>query len=115
MLFRSVAKGWLSVSHRELDPKRSTPYQPWLLHQRELRLQPNEIVPAEIEILASGTLFRAGESLRVTVQGRETYKPKQRGPEMKHGPLRNRGTHTIHTGGKYDSHLLVPVIPAKNS
>jgi len=25
--------------------------------------------------------------------------------------LRNQGNHIIHTGGKYDSHLLVPVIP----
>jgi predicted acyl esterase len=23
----------------------------------------------------------------------------------------NMGTHTIHTGSQYDSHLLVPVIP----
>jgi predicted acyl esterase len=106
-----VALGWLRVSHRELDPERSTPYQPWYLHQRELRLKPDEIVAAEIEILPSGTLFRRGESIRVTVQGRETYKPKQRGPEMKHGPLRNRGEHVIHCGGKHDSHLLVPVIP----
>lgn len=108
-----VALGWLRVSHRELDPKRSTPWQPWYLHQRELLLKPGEIVPVDIEILASGTLYRAGETLRVTVQGRETYKPKQRGPEMKHGPLRNRGEHVIHAGGQYDSHLLVPVIPPK--
>jgi predicted acyl esterase len=106
-----VALGWLRVSHRELDRKRSTPYQPWLLHQRELRLKPNEIVAAEIEILPSGTLFRAGEAIRVTVQGRETYRPKQRGPEMKHGPLRNQGEHVLHTGGRYDSHLLAPVVP----
>ena len=24
----------------------------------------------------------------------------------------NKGEHVIYTGGKYDSHLLVPVIPA---
>jgi uncharacterized protein len=108
-----VALGWLRASHRELDPQRSTPWQPWLAHQREQRLKPNEIVPVEIEILPSGTLFRAGESIRVTIQGRETYKPKQRGPEMKHGPLRNAGEHVLHMGGHYDSHLLVPVIPPK--
>ena len=106
-----LALGWLRVSHRELDSKRSTDYQPWLLHQREMRLKPGEIVPVDIEILASSTLFRAGETLRVTVQGQETYKPKQHGPEMKHGPLRNQGNHLIHAGGDYDSHLLVPVIP----
>ena len=106
-----LALGWLRVSHRELDPVRSTPCQPWLAHQRELRLKPGEIVPVEIEILASSTLFHAGDSLRVTVQGCETYKPKQHGPEMKHGPLRNKGEHVIHTGGSHDSHLLIPIIP----
>jgi predicted acyl esterase len=25
---------------------------------------------------------------------------------------RNRGTHIIHVGGKYDSHLLIPVVSA---
>jgi hypothetical protein len=25
--------------------------------------------------------------------------------------VRNKGNHIIHTGGKYDSHLLVPKIP----
>jgi len=24
---------------------------------------------------------------------------------------RNRGTHILHTGGRFDAHLLVPVIP----
>jgi hypothetical protein len=27
--------------------------------------------------------------------------------------LRNRGEHVIHTGGRFDSHLLVPVIPSR--
>jgi predicted acyl esterase len=31
---------------------------------------------------------------------------------MGHSVTRNAGTHVIHTGGRYDSHLLVPVIPA---
>jgi predicted acyl esterase len=27
---------------------------------------------------------------------------------------RNAGLHRIHTGGQYDSHLLLPVVPARN-
>src|SRR5439155_7302007 len=56
-----VALGWLRVSHRELDAERSTPEQPRLLHQREQRLRPGEVVPVEIEIWPSGTLFHQGE------------------------------------------------------
>ena len=29
------------------------------------------------------------------------------------GSVINAGVHVIHTGGKYDSHLLVPIIPHK--
>src|SRR4029077_8530283 len=32
-----VARGWQRASYRELDEKRSTPYQPWLKHQRALK------------------------------------------------------------------------------
>ncbi|OGA30363.1 MAG: hypothetical protein A3I01_07805 [Betaproteobacteria bacterium RIFCSPLOWO2_02_FULL_65_24] len=107
-----VALGWLRVSHRELDPARSTEYQPWLLHQRELRLKPGELVPVDIEILASSTLFRRGESLRLVIQGRDFYQLTPKGPMIGHGPLRNVGEHMIRTGDASDSHLLVSVIPS---
>jgi predicted acyl esterase len=106
-----VALGWLRVSHRELDPLRSTQHQPWLLHQRELRLKPGECVPVDIEILASSTLFRQGESLRLVIQGHDFYHLTPKGPMIGHGPLRNQGRHILRMGGACDSHLLVPVIP----
>ncbi len=115
-----VASGWLRVSHRELDEQRSTPYQPWLLHARLLTIEPGEIVPVEIEILPSSTLFRAGESLKLQVRGTEIPRPPTDTLPADHGAMRyahtetvNRGNHTIHTGGEHDSHLLVPVIPEK--
>jgi len=106
-----VALGWLRVSHRELDPVRSTEYQPWLLHQRELRLKPGECVPVDIEILASSTLFHKGECIRLVIQGRDFYHLTPKGPMIGHGPLRNEGMHILRMGGTCDSHLLVPVIP----
>ena len=112
-----VATGWLRVSHRELDARRSTPYQPWLKHARVLKLKPGEIVPVEIEILPSSTLFRAGESLQVTVQGSEVPRPAlmalpadHTARRYEHTELLNRGRHVIYCGGEHDSHLLVPVI-----
>ena len=41
----------------------------WLKHQRALKLEPGEIVPVDIEIWPSSTLFRKGEALQLTVQG----------------------------------------------
>ena len=101
-----VAKGWLRVSHRELDATRSRPGRPWHAHRQHQPVQPDEIVAVEIEILASGTLFEAGSSLSVDVLGHDA----DRYPAFRHGRTVNRGTHTIHTGGRFDSHLLAPVV-----
>jgi len=104
-----VASGWLRVSHRELDEAKSTPQQPWLRHERIQKLKAGEIVPAEVEILPSGTAFEAGDELRLIVQGHEILQFAYRNH---HEDTVNAGHHVLHAGGKYDSHLLVPVIPA---
>jgi hypothetical protein len=105
-----VALGWLRASHRELDEQRSTADQPWHPHLREQLLSPGEVVPLEIEIWPSSTKFEAGETLQVIVQGSDIYAF----PGVKHGQLhpntRNAGQHIVHAGGKFDSHLLIPVI-----
>ncbi|MCC6472483.1 MAG: CocE/NonD family hydrolase [Burkholderiales bacterium] len=122
-----VALGWLRASHRELDPERSTEYQPVLLHRSEIKLKDGEPVPLEIEVWPSGTRFEAGESLRLVIQGSDFKKPDVQAPKVgsiaglpqtvRRSPLAlheasvNRGHHLVCTGGKYDSHLLVPVIP----
>lgn len=109
-----VATGWLRVSHRELDNAKSTPLQPWHSHESEHKLNGDELVPVEIEILPSGTLFKKGESIQVVVKASEVVKGNST-PGLKtryeHDETVNQGTHNIYTGGDYDSHLLVPVIP----
>jgi uncharacterized protein len=108
-----VARGWLRVSQRELDEGKSTPWQPYLKHQGEKRLKPGEIVPVEIEILPSSTLFRKGEHLRLVVQGKDLVE----GPPwgwLGYRQLANKGLHSIYAGGEYDSHLLVPVVPGSS-
>jgi putative CocE/NonD family hydrolase len=102
-----AASGWLRVSHRELDEEKSTPWQPWLKHERLLKLAPDEIVPCEVEILASATGFRAGDKLQLVVQGYDIISVFNR---FKHEETVNAGYHVIHTGGDYDSHLLVPAV-----
>jgi predicted acyl esterase len=81
-----------------------------LAHERSLPVSPDEVVPVEIEILPSSTLFREGESLVVIVQGRDLFDH----PVLAHDRSANGGTHVLHTGGGYDSHLLVPVIPPES-
>jgi len=102
-----AASGWLRVSHRELDEEKSTPWQPWLKHERLLKLAPDDIVPCEVEILASATGFRAGDKLQLIVQGYDIISVFNR---FKHEDTVNAGHHVIYTGGDYDSHLLVPAV-----
>ena len=102
-----VTRGWLRVSARELDEKRSTSWQPYLRHERVLKLKPGEIVTVEIEILPSGTLFERGSALRLAVQGTDLIPDRV----LRHDDSVNHGRHTIHAGGAFDSHLLVPVVP----
>ncbi len=102
-----VALGWLRASQRELDADRSTPIQPVLAHERSLPLASGEIVPVEIEILPSSTRFMAGETLEVSIQGYDQMDHMA----LAHTNTVNKGTHVIHAGGAFDSHLLVPVIP----
>jgi predicted acyl esterase len=105
-----VARGWLRVSQRELDEGKSTPWQPYLKHQGEKRLKAGEIVPVEIEILPSSTLFSKGETLRLVIQGKDLIECPPWG-WLGYRQLVNKGVHSIYAGGEYDSHLLVPVVP----
>lgn len=105
------AWGKLRVSHRELDPALSTEFQPVQAHRRELKLSPGEIVPVDIEINPMSRIWHAGETLRVQVAGRYIRDPHWIEPLM--WETDNRGDHVIHTGGRYDSFLQVPVIPPK--
>jgi len=102
-----AARGWLRVSQREIDHELSTPQHPVLRHRGEKKIEPGEVVDVEIEILPSSTLFREGETLRLVIQGKDIIDH----PMIKYTRLINLGIHSIHTGGKCDSHLLVPVIP----
>jgi predicted acyl esterase len=105
--------GRLRVSHRELDPDRSTPAQPYLTHTWEQLLTPGQIVPVEIGISPMGMFWHAGQQLRLIVAG---YNPAALQFDWMVQPeLRNKGEHILHMGGPYDSHLLVPMIPSKES
>ncbi|HEV2701552.1 MAG TPA: CocE/NonD family hydrolase [Steroidobacteraceae bacterium] len=105
-----LALGWLRISHRKLDPDRSTPYLPVLAHRSESKLAPGEIVEADLEILPSGTHFDAGESLRLRIQGRDVFRAPKPLLYARHEDTVNRGTHCIWTGGETASWLQVPVL-----
>jgi uncharacterized protein len=105
-----VAKGWLRVSHRELDPAQSLPGRPYHRHQRRLFLQPGEIVEVQVEIWPTSMVFRKGHRIRLDVQPRDGA--GSAGYMHYHADY-NTGANTIYAGGDRPSYLLLPVIPAK--
>jgi hypothetical protein len=105
-----VAKGWLRVSHRELDPELSLPYRPYHKHRRRLFLKPGEIVKVDVEIWPTSMVFKKGHRIRLDVQpcdgvGSQGY--------LHYHADYNTGTNTIYAGGERESFLLLPIIPPK--
>lgn len=115
MEYGIVAHGWLRASHRELDAQKSTAYQPVLKHKSLLKLSLGEIVPVEIEIWPFSIRLLPGESLVLVIKGSEIVVEDVVGAARGygHGETVNKGTHSVYVGGKYDSHLLLPIIPSK--
>jgi hypothetical protein len=105
-----VAKGWLRVSHRELDPELSLPYRPYHKHQRRLFLKPGEIVNVDVEIWPTSMVFRKGHRIRLDIQPRDGVGSQS---YMHYHADYNVGTNTIYAGGERESYLLLPVIPAR--
>ncbi len=105
------AWGKMRVSHRELDPKLSTDFQPVQAHRREQKLKPGEIVPVDIEIVPHSKIWHGGQQIRVQVAGH--YIREAGWFERLVWNPDNRGNHVIYTGGKYDSYLQIPVIPPR--
>ena len=107
-----TAYGQLRVSRREPDKIRATFFEPYHTHRKEQLLNPGEIVQVEIGLRLTGMVWHAGEQLRLVLTGHRLHESSQ---DARPGAVRfesiNKGDHIIHTGGKYDSYLLVPKIP----
>lgn len=107
--------GRLRVSHRRLDPERSTAAEPFLAHESEELLTPEERVQVQLSLWPTAMVVHAGERLVVEIAGHPVGPLANEAHTLPGGDLhiatRNHGRHRIHTGGKYGSHLILPVVP----
>ncbi|WP_431910320.1 CocE/NonD family hydrolase [Amycolatopsis thermoflava] len=107
-----LALGWLRVSHRELDEKRSLPYRPYHKHSSEQLLSPGQVVPVDVEIWPTSIVVQPGHRLVLGIAGADFPS----GNSFFHDDPEDRpasrfaGTNTVHTGGQRRSFLLLPVI-----
>ncbi|MNZ70499.1 Cocaine esterase [compost metagenome] len=129
-----VAQGWLRASHRRLDPERSLDYRPYHVHTVKEPLTPHEIYELDIEIWPTSVVIPSGYRLALTVRGKDyEYEGEidpndktHRYPSKGVGPFVHRDPHDrpagvfdgavrVYTGGRWQSYLLLPVVPADKS
>ncbi|MEM9398038.1 MAG: CocE/NonD family hydrolase, partial [Pseudomonadota bacterium] len=103
-----LTRGYARASRRALSFERSSEWLPVPAGDSIEPLNPGDIVPLRIALCPSSTFFYAGETLRVTVSGRDTVFA----PIFHKVTDDNDGVHVLHFGGDYDAHLLIPCIDA---
>jgi putative CocE/NonD family hydrolase len=106
-----VAKGWLRVSHRELDQDKSRPYRPYHKHQRRLYLRGGEVAPVDVEIWPTSMVFRCGHRIRLDIQPRDGIGS---GAYTHYVADYNDGWNRLHMSAEHEAFLLLPVIPQVN-
>ncbi|HEY4188419.1 MAG TPA: CocE/NonD family hydrolase [Polyangia bacterium] len=103
-----AAPGRLRVSLRRLAPDLSSDEVPVQSFDRVEKLRPGQIVDVDIAIYPVGLLMHPGEQLRLIVAGHNLIgSPMPLGREDP--AIDNHGRHIVHTGGRYESRLVLPV------
>jgi predicted acyl esterase len=64
---RVLTRGWLRGTHREVDPTRSKPWEPFHPHTKSSPLNPGEIYEFKIPIVPTGNLFKAGSRIKLKI------------------------------------------------
>lgn len=116
-----IAQGWLRASHRKTIPELSYPGRPHHDH-RSIEPVPMEPFRLEVEIWPTSIVIPVGYRISVRIDAQDFEREGATGPRKGSGPFlhtdltdrpleRFHGRNTILTGGRYDSHLLLPRIP----
>lgn len=106
-----VTHGMLMASQRAQDTERSLPYQPFHPHTSHEPLTDGEQVTLQIGLLPSATLFRAGDELRLDIQGRWFHHRDPVHGQFPAGYHTNaKGTCTLHLGLETGCTLMIPVL-----
>jgi predicted acyl esterase len=119
--FYPVGQGGLKVSHRKLDPKKSTIYRPYHTHLKEdyQPLKPGEIVEAQVELWPTTALIRKGHRIVLDVQPAtgeglsQVVDPIDSSYRVVDNSYQVGASNTIYTGPDHPSYLQLPVIPPK--
>ena len=107
-----ITTGWLKASLRELDQQASRPHEPVPTCTRRLPLAAGQVVPVDIPLGPSATLFQAGERLRLVIAGRWLWPVNPLTGQFPAAYQKSpKGHCTLHFGPQHQARLLIPVIP----
>ncbi|MBN8866998.1 MAG: CocE/NonD family hydrolase [Solirubrobacterales bacterium] len=108
-----VQNGWLRSSHRKINPKASTAYNPvqtWL-KKDAAPLKKGKYNYERIQIFPAAHVFRAGSKIRINIQAPGGDRTIWDFATIEKGKTKN----TIGLGGAIPSKLVLPVIPGQTS
>jgi len=107
-------QGFLRALHaisldRSLSP---STVEPFYTHRLRQPIEPKgKIVRLEIPIWPIGMRFVVGEGIMLRVSGHDMSLPETEMCRLSEPEDENVGMHVLHTGGRYNSSLTLPVIP----
>jgi predicted acyl esterase len=88
---------------------RKDPTEVWYPHYESHKVPPGEVVELDIGIFPGGIVFEEGESLSFEIKGHDPVLPEY--PALfQNMPNLNVGKHIVHTGPKFKSFIVVPLI-----
>lgn len=118
-----LSQGWLRLSHRAVDPARSTPWRPWHPHRTTEPLRPGTAYEADVELWPTCVELPAGFRLALTVGGSDFARPEAEGAFRGSGPFAHDDpddrratadvTLELFGGGRTPSSILLPVIDGR--
>jgi len=106
-----LTRGWLKGSHREVDPKRSKPWQPFHPHTNPQPLIPGQVYQFAIEIMPTANLFKRGHRICLKISCADDEEPKTPREVFHLGHLWSQTptTVTIYHNADRPSYLLLPI------
>ncbi|MBT3992340.1 MAG: CocE/NonD family hydrolase [Rhodospirillaceae bacterium] len=121
---QELTKGFLKASHRAVDEEKSKPYEPFHPHLEEVPVKPNEICEYAISLAPLSNIFQAGHKIRIVISSLDHARSRdyELAPESlgrTHAPWHiscaDTVLHKIYHDEEHPSHLLLPIIPAKQN
>ncbi|HKR17985.1 MAG TPA: CocE/NonD family hydrolase [Rhizorhapis sp.] len=108
---RTITRGWLRGSQRELDREESRPWRPYHKHTSRDPLEPGRIYEFDIEVNAIGLHVKPGEKIGLRIKSADNEEAQDIIEHMAMGHIARVPTSrvTVHHNADHPSQLLLPV------